>query len=94
MLEFQQTLHVKMKKRPENRSFSKKSVEILFLGLVDGNLAELLQVLHKSEGGFTGAGTGGLVSLDDLSFGVDLEEVHRLFDFLYKFFHDLLFLKC
>ena len=68
------------------QKFSKK-----LLRVSDGSLAELLEVLHQLQGGLAGAGTGGLVSLDDLSFGVDLEEVHRLFDFLYKFFHDLLF---
>ena len=59
----------------------------LFRGL-DGSLAELLQVLHEFEGGLTGAGAGGLVSLHDLRFGVLREFGACSIDLFNKLFHD------
>ena len=60
----------------------------LFLRLSNRNFAELLEVVHQSESGLAGAGTGGLVTLDDLSFSIGFEEFYVLFDFLNKIFHD------
>lgn len=37
---------------------------------LDGNFAELLEVLHKSKSGLTGAGASGFVTLNYLSFSV------------------------
>ncbi len=62
--------------------------EKLFLGYFDGNLTELLKVFHKSKSGFAGAGTGSLVSLDNLSLSVDLELSDFSLDLFYKLFHN------
>ena len=60
----------------------------LFLSLSNRNFAELLEVVHQSKSGLASAGTSGLVTLDNLSFSVHLEEFDVLFDFLNKIFYD------
>ena len=58
------------------------------LGLLYGNLAELLEVLHEGQGGLTGAGTSGLVTLHYLCFGVLGEFSEFSIDFFNKLFHN------
>ena len=54
---------------------------------LDGNFAELLEVLHEVEGGLTGAGAGGFVTLNYLSFSV-LRKISELgIDLFDKCFH-------
>ena len=53
-----------------------------------GNLAELLEVLHEGQGGLTGAGTSGLVTLHYLCFGVLGEFSEFSIDFFNKLFHN------
>ena len=77
-----------MKKNWKNPVFFIVRRKKLFLSLVDGNLAEFFEVLHEDKSGLAGAGTGGLVSLGDLSIGVDLELSDFSFDLFYKLFHN------
>ena len=78
----------KTKKDRKNPVFFHKRSKLLFLGNFDGNLTELLKVFHESKSGFAGAGTGSLVSLNNLSFGIDLEVGDFSFDLFYKLFHN------
>ena len=59
----------------------------LFLCLSNRNCAELLEVLHEGESGLAGTCTGGLVSLNELSFSVYLEISDFSIDFFNKLFH-------
>ena len=65
-----------------------KKNEKNLLRSLDGSLAEFLEVLHEGQGGLTGACTGSLVSLVELSGGIHLEELDVLVDFFDKLFHD------
>lgn len=59
----------------------------LFLGLFDGHLAELLEVLHKFKGGLAGTCASGLVAFDKLCLGVRLELRDLRIDLFYECFH-------
>jgi len=61
--------------------------EKCLLGSFHGNLTEFLEVLHELEGGLTGTGTGGFVTLNYLSFGVLSEICVSGIDFFNKLFH-------
>ena len=65
----------------------------LLFRLSDRDTTELLEVFHQVKGGLTGTGTGSLVALDNLRFSVEFEEIHVLFDFLYKIFHGVVIIK-
>ena len=67
------------------------SLKLELLRCFDGNLAELLEVLHEFEGGLTGTGTGGLVSFDELLFSILSVNSKFSCDFLYELFHDFWF---
>ena len=59
----------------------------LLLGLGYGNFPELLEIVHKSEGGLAGAGTGSLVSLLNLGVSIHDESVEFFLDLCDKLFH-------
>lgn len=60
---------------------------------LDGDFAELLEVLHEVESGLTGAGASGFVTLNYLSVCINNEEFVLSFNFLNKSFHNLCFIK-
>ncbi len=90
-IETLQALRKKMKKNKAALADGlKKSLqqEELLLGLGHGSLAEFLQVLHQIKGSLAGAGTGGLVTLNNLSLSVQLESGDFSIDFFDKLFHN------
>lgn len=60
----------------------------LFLGFINGDLAELLEVLHEVEGGLAGAGAGCFVALYDLSFCIRYEFSDFSIDLFDELFHN------
>ena len=59
----------------------------LFLCLSNGNLTEFLEIFHESKSSLACAGTGSLVSLNDLSFSIYLEISDFSIDLFNKLFH-------
>lgn len=80
------TLHQKQKKVDLSTNFSKKLGSSLLCGS-DGSLAELLEIFHEFEGSLAGTGAGSFVTLYDLSFCVNLEELDVFVDLFNKLFH-------
>ena len=56
-------------------------------GSLDGNFAELFEILHQVQGSFTGTATGSFVSFNDLSLSVGRKFFDLSFDLFNKFFH-------
>ena len=82
----------KNKKKPTVGKQPVDKDEICLLRSFDRCLAERLEVVHEFEGGFTGAGAGGLVTLYDLCFSVLGELGEFGIDLFNKLFHDDRFL--